>query len=607
MIARTTYSLITLPCLLLVLSAARADTVRHELSFPRAHNQYVHVESMFPAVNGDVELAMPVWTPGSYLVREYAANLEGLQVTDRNGAGLPVRKTAKNRWRVDAGDAGEIRVAYDIWAGKMNVSTNWVEESFALLNGAGVFLYTDDSRSLTQEVTIRLPAAWAAANTAMESDAPGGPFRAIDYDELVDSPILAGNTVASDFEVDGHDYGLVFSSDNRLWDGEKAAADAARIVSAHQEFWGTNPFWRKYLFMAVFDDSFAGLEHDHSTVLMADPWSMRDDQDYIRWLGLLSHEFFHAWNVRRMRPEVLSEYDYDRESYTRELWLAEGLTSYYDDLLLFRSGLISVEDYFRLLAGEIRNYETTPGRAIRSAEQASFDTWIKHYRRDENSVNSTVSYYRKGALIGFVADTAIRRETDNKHSLDTVMRAMYGRYGLAGNVGYPPGAFEDVVEEVAGPEVRRVVEDLIRETVDPDVDAALAWYGLSLDRDPGGDDDGPQPAGFGMEVDLDGPALVVQQVVAGHAAAEAGVLPGDELIAVDGNRVTRANYSKLLGRLQPGEDVELVLARRGQLLSLAARTRQAIPAEFRIMVEKRPNARQKSRMERWLGRELAFQ
>ena len=580
--------------------------MRHEISFPRAHNQYVHVESVFPVGPGPVELAMPVWTPGSYLVREYAAHVERLAVTGPGGASLAVQKTAKNRWRVVAQGAGEIRVAYDVWAGELNVSSSWVESSLALLNGAGVFLYTEESRDLPQALTVRLPASWPRVHTSLNRPGPGWRFLADHYDELVDSPLLAGTTVQHDFEVSGHPYGLVFSRENPMWDAERAAADAARLIRAHQSFWGINPFTRKYLVMTLFMGSFAGLEHDHSTVLMVDPWSMRDPLDYRRWLGLVSHEFFHAWNVRRMRPAALSEYDYERETYVRELWLAEGLTSYYDDLLLFRSGLIDVADYLQLLAKEIRNYETTPGREVRSAELASFDTWIKHYRQDENSVNSTVSYYRKGAVIGFVLDTAIRRETGGDASLDDVMRTMFQRYGKAENGGYPPGAFEEVVEEIAGTEVRVLVEQLVRETVDPDVDSTLAWYGLALNRTPANNGNGSPPAGFGIEVDAAGSALVVTQVVAGHAAAAAGVLPGDELIAIDGNRVTAANYDRLLDRLVPGEPAELLLSRHGRLLSLAAEVQVAIPAEFTITIEDRLNGRQKSRLEKWLGRDLVF-
>ena len=588
------------------LHAAVDGAVRHQLSFPRAHNQYVHVQSRFPVQGAVTELVLPVWTPGSYLVREYSAHLERLNIRSAGGANLPTVKVAKNRWRVETTDLDEIIAEYDIWGGQLNVSANWVDASQAMLNGAGVFLYSEQSRNLPQQVAVQLPQGWSTVHTSMDSTGQERHFQARDYDELVDSPILAGNSVEYPFTVDEQEYGLVFSEDSPYWDGELAAEESAKIVRAQQDFWGVNPLEKKYLFMTLFSGSFAGLEHDHSTVLMTDRLAMRDRKDYRRWLGLVSHEFFHAWNVRRMRPAALSEYDYEQESYIRELWLSEGLTSYYDDLLMFRAGVISVSEYLELLAGEIRNYETTPGREVRSAELASFDTWIKHYRKDENTVNSTVSYYRKGAVIGFVADTAIRRETGGDASLDTVMQTLFERYGDPAKGGYPPGAFEDVVEELAGVAVRSLVEEMIRETSDPDVDTALAWYGLALNRNPNDNGDGHSPAGLGIEVDTDGPELVVKQVVAGYSGAEAGVLPGDELIAIDGNRVTASNHDSVLQRLRAGDEVSLTLARQGRILTVETEVRPAIPAVFRIAPSEKLNGREKKRLESWLGRDLVF-
>jgi predicted metalloprotease with PDZ domain len=596
-----------LPAQLLAMEGAE---VRHILSFPQRSNQYVHVQTEFPVESDTVEVAVPSWTPGSYLIRDFAADLERLQATTADGRPLRVRKVAKNRWRIDTQGAPELTLHYDVWAGERNVAVSWVESGIALLNGAGIFLYSEESKKWPQRVEVRMPGEWSRINTSLRKVEGENSFVARDYDELVDSPIVAGNTVEYDFEVDGHAYVLVLSGKNRFWDGGRSARDLARIVKTQQDFWGVNPFDRDYLFLNFFMDKFGGLEHDHSTVMMCNPWQMREHKDYIKWLGLVSHEFFHAWNVRRMRPEALAEYDYDQEAYTRELWLAEGLTSYYDDLLLFRSGLIDVGDYFELLAAEFRNYETTPGRQVRSAELASFDTWIKQYKPDENSTNSTVSYYRKGALIGFVTDMAIRRETGHQASLDTVMREMYSRYGPGGQGHYPPGAFEDLVEWAAGPAVREVVESMLQTTEDPDIETALDWYGLQLDRDPGrtaaeqvGE---PAPAGFGVEWDNSGSVLLADTVVLGYPGADAGVLPGDELLAIDGMRVTPQNYQSRLQRLRPGETVELTLVRHERLIVLPATVGHQMADSYAITPKARIRNREKARMEAWLGRELKF-
>lgn len=571
----------------------------------------MHVQATFPVSRAQAELAIPVWAPGSYLIRDFSAQLENMQVRGGSGRNLPARKISKNRWRIDTSGETEFTASYEVWAGVLNVSSSWVESSVALINGSGVFMYTDETRGLPQQVRIVLPADWADVHTSLRSVGPPGFYQAGDYDELVDSPIMAGNTVAFQFVVDGQPYELALSGQNRFWDGERSRADVERIVKAQQDFWGDVPFSQKYHFLNYFMGPVGGLEHDHSTVLMSNPLAMRKRSDYIKWLGLVSHEFFHAWNVRRMRPAAIAEYDYDQEMYTRELWLAEGLTSYYDNLLLLRSGLIEVNEYLDLLAREIRNYETTPGREVRSAEQASFDTWIKHYRPDENSVNSTVSYYRKGALIGFVADVAIRRETDGDASLDDVMRTMFQRYPSPEQGGYPPGTFEAIVEELAGPGVRASVEDMLRTTTDPAIDEALQWYGLLLDRGSGFTVKAEAaetglPAGLGVIWDDRGHRLMVEQVVQGHAASEAGLLPGDELLAIAGNRVTPLDYVLLIQRLKPGEKVQLLVSRHGRILALEAEVQPAIPETYRIVPDPKIRRRQKQRMEDWLGLELLF-
>ena len=585
---------------------------RHALTFPLYKNQYVHVILTIPVDDDQIELSLPNWTPGSYLIRDHATHLENFKASGEDGQHLDQVKVAKNRWRITTAGTRELTVDYDVWAGVMHVSSSWISSDFALLNGAGIFLYTEESRDWPQQVVVDKPASWSNIHTSLKPGPAANEFLARDYDELIDSPIVAGNAPHYPFEVDGQGYVLVNTGETGLWNGESSARNVAVLVKAHQNFWGTNPFDRDYLFMNFQVETRGGLEHDHSTVLMSSKWDMRNIKDYIKWLGLVSHEFFHSWNVRRMRPEALAKYDYDSEMYTRELWLAEGLSSYYDNLLLFRSGLIEVQDYFELVAAEFRNYETIPGRKVRSAELASFDSWIKHYVPDANGVNSTISYYRKGSLIGFVADTAIRRETDGKASLDTVMRRMYSLYGPdgPGRGSYPPGAFEDVVESVAGPDVRAMIENLLQTTADPDLDETLDWYGLKLDRAPArsaAEKSGiPIPTGFGLTWDKEDSLLIVEHVILGSTGAGAGILPGDELLAINGLRMTAKNIDKRVQQLLPGETVELTLVRQEKLLTLRVRVQSAIPEKYVIKLKSDIGFRQKARLKAWLGRDLKF-
>ncbi len=555
---------------------------------------------------------MPNWTPGSYLIREYAANVENLEARGTAGKLLAVSKIEKNRWQILTLGEDRISIEYSVWAGELAVNAGWIESDFALLNGAGLFLYNETTRNLPQVLHIELPDSWRDVHVALPISDRQYTFLAKNYDELVDSPILLGNPTTHPFAVDGHNYVLVNQGDARLWDGDKAAADIARVVQSVQSFWQSNPLQREYLFINIIADTTGGLEHDYSTVIMSSPWQMRNRNDYIRWLAVASHEFFHAWNVRRMRPQALGQYDYDREVYTRELWLAEGLSSYYDNLLLFRSGLITVDEYLMLLAEEIRNYEVFPGRKVNSAEQASFDAWIKHYKPNGNSINSDVSYYRKGSLVGFVADAAIRKASNQKVTLDDILREMYRLYGPDGSEssGYPPGAFEALIEQRAGKPIAELISGLLATVTDPDVDAALDYYGLQLERSAtrkaAEAANSPVPADFGLVWNSQESLLLVESVVRGGSAAEAGVLPSDELLAINGQRVNRLNIQDRMLRLQPGESADLLLVRKGQVLTLSVKIQHAIADTYQISIRPNIKQREKDRMEQWLGMQLTF-
>lgn len=557
---------------------------------------------------------MPSWTPGSYLIRDYAGQVERLQARSPDGAGLAVDKVAKNRWRVDTGGAAQAVVEYDVWAGSLSVQDSWVENDFALLNGAGVFLYSEETRHLPQYLEVVRPADWARVYIALPGPDGQGRYRAADFDELVDSPLLAGNAAEYPFQAGGAEFALVNYGQTEQWDGDKAAEDLFRIAEAHIDFWGVNPFERRYLFINILLGGKSGLEHDHSTVIMGSPSLMRSREDYIKWLALASHELFHAWNVRRMRPRALSQYDYDEEVYTRQLWLAEGLTSYYDNLLLFRAAVVTVQEYFDLLAAEMQQYELQPGRLVTSAELASFDSWIRQYKPTANLINSNSNYYRKGSLIGFVIDTAIRRETRGRRSLDDAMREMYARYGPQneqrgdGQGSYPPGALREIVASLAGEETAALLETLLTTATDPDIDGALDWYGLTLvrapDRQAAEDAGKPVPVDFGVTWRQDSPLLIAENVLHGSTAAEAGVLPNDELLAIDGMRVTRDNHQAVVNSLRPGEVATLTLSRHQRLITRDVVVQHAIPVKYLITTKERVSGREERRLENWLNRPL---
>ena len=320
--------------------AQSREAIRYTLRFPAPQTNYVEVEAVVPTDGRpSIEMMMAVWTPGSYLVREYERNLESVQA--RAGARvLAVEKSLKNRWRITTGGAREVSLTYRVYSHEMTVRNNWVEADFAMLNGAPTFLTLVENGARPHDVRLELPAAWKTSVTGMPDAPDGAPhhYRAPDYDTLVDCPIVAGNPAIHRFTVDGKPHLLVDVGEGGVFDGERAARDLERVVQADKQLWGALPY-DKYVFFNVLVSASGGLEHKNSVMMMASRWATGTREKYLAWLSLASHEYFHLWNVKRLRPIELGPFDYEHENYPRSLWISEGLTDYYADLQLARAGL----------------------------------------------------------------------------------------------------------------------------------------------------------------------------------------------------------------------------------------------------------------------------
>jgi predicted metalloprotease with PDZ domain len=440
--------------------------------------------------------------------------------------------------------------------------------------------------------------------------APGdNVYLADNYDELVDNPVVVANAPSYRWVHKDQQYTLVNVGENESWDGAKAARDIEEIVAETQKFWQVDPLKRPYWFLNFAVQAKGGLEHDHSTVIMTGRRQMSDRDDYIKWLGVVSHEFFHVWNVRHMRPAELAPHDFQREQYTSQLWLAEGLTSYYDNLLMSRAGLIKPVEYFELLAKDIHKLETTPGRLLRPVTEASVDTWIRHYQPNPHSVNSTISYYTKGAVIGFVMDAYIREQSKGRHDLDEVMRKMYQLYA---DKPYSSDAFEQVVVEVAGPEAGKLLHSLLTTTSEPDVDTALDWYGLQIsrgtddakDKDAATDDSIVPESSLGVIWDDDETAMIAKAVLAGSGGSVAGLIPGDEVLAIGDERLNPETLKSLMTSFVPGEQTTLLVARRGRIVKLDIKLDSAIPDQFYISLQANFAKRHIRRLKSLLGQNI---
>jgi len=580
-----------------------ANEVRHTLSYPKDRQQLILVRSEFPVSAGETELIMPNWTPGSYRIRNFAANVNTLSVTLADGAALPVRKISKDRWSVNTDQAGILVARYEVFTPALNVSNSWVSEKFTLINGASVFLYTQQSRDMPQSLEVVASQDRGQIFTAMPRSGDKTAFLATNYDELVDSPVVVARAPTYPFVHKGQEYTLLNVGENEFWDGQKAARDVKSIVVETQAFWGTNPLTKPYWFLNFAVEGKGGLEHDHSTVIMTGRRQMGDRDTYIQWLGVVAHEFFHVWNVRRMRPEELFPHDYQNEQYTSQLWLAEGLTSYYDNLLMSRAGLITPVEYMELLAKDIYRLETTPGRSLRHVTEASVDAWIRHYRPNANSVNSTISYYTKGAVIGFVLDAYLRKSSKGRHDLDDVMRKMYSRYA---DRPYDSDAFKNILVDVGGRGAGELLQSLLTTTADPAVDEALDWFGLKLVRGPNHAENGdPVESGIGVIWDEDKPDMVVKTILAGSGGSAAGLMARDEILAIGGERLKKNTWKQLMASYRPGDNATLLVSRRGQIISLDVTLDTAIPDRFDIVLRSGFGKRHINRLQSLLGQVLA--
>jgi predicted metalloprotease with PDZ domain len=504
---------------------------------------------------------MAVWTPGSYLIREYERHVEALTAADPARMPLAVEKTRKNRWRVATNGARTVSVRYRVYAHEMTVRTNWVDDEFAMINGAPTFITLLESPSRrVHDVRLVLPRSWVKSFSGMTPGVGENTYIAPDYDTLVDSPIVAGSPSVYEFSVRGKPHYLVNFRERGEWNGPQAAADLAKTAETIARFWGDVPFDRFY-FMNVIGSAANGLEHRNSTLMNIPLDATKSREGYLDWLSLASHEYFHAWNVKRLRPVELGPFDYENEVYTRSLWFVEGLTDYYADLMLARAGVATREEYLDALSAQIRSLHTTPGRLEQSVEVASYDAWIKYYRADENTPNTAISYYVKGAVIGFLLDAHLRQLTDGAKSLDDVMRLMRTRF--SGDKGFSREDIRSAVAEVGGRaharDMHAWLTRVLETTVELDYSEALAWFGLRMTPPAAA----PRAYLGVMTRTIDGKTIVTG-IRRGSPAAAAGMSLLDEISAINGEPLAAGQLAQRLERVSPGSKVTFAITRRNE-------------------------------------------
>ncbi len=583
-------------------------SIVHRISIPSPQTHLVHVETTISASGQSAHslpqslvLFMPVWTPGSYLLREYARHVEAFT------AESPARsvKIRKDAWRIDTGGGARVIVRYRVYAGELTVRTNHVDESHAFLVGAALFLGIEGLEQLGARVEIVAPRGWRAATSLPVAPAHGAGdevlrFDAPDFDTLVDSPIELGLHREERFEAVGkpHRYAiwparLVSDADaRRLVDDTRAILETEAML-----FGGSLPYAAYNLLLHLSSRGRGGLEHMGSAALIASPASFATRDGYLDLLSLVAHEAFHVWNIKRIRPAGLTPYRYGHECYTRLLWWFEGATSYYDWRVLALARLCTVDEYLDHLAAEIAYLNQTPGRLVHALEDASYDAWIKLYRPDENSANSSVSYYRKGEVVCSLLDLEIRARSGGRAALDGVLARLWEEYGAQGRA-VPEDAMQPLFERVAGAPMGDLFEAWIRSAFEIDYGRTFAHVGLAVERTQRAEG---APCSLGVRVRADAGRSYAASVARESGAWRAGIDAGDEIIAVGGNRVEGTNLEASLRGRAPGDTVEVVVARDGRLLMKGVALDPPRHDRVRLVAKADAPASARAAFAAWLG------
>jgi predicted metalloprotease with PDZ domain len=587
-------------------SPAPAPEISYTVSMPKPHTHLLDVEMRLRgALPAQTDVVMPVWTPGSYLVREFERNVQDFDAKDAGGRSLGWMKTNKNTWRIEAAGARELVITYSVYANEFSVRTNEVNDQHAFWNNAALLMYPDGQLKAPSTLRVVPFGNWKVA-TALLAATGARPltFRAENFDILYDSPVEVGNFKTLSFEVKGVPHRIIIDGEGNF-DPERMRRDVQKIVESAVALMGGEIPYRDYtFFLHTPSTGGGGLEHLNSTALTYPRFRFRPEASYKDFLGLVAHEYFHLWNVKRIRPDALGPFDYRGENYTKLLWVAEGITSYYENIILVRAGLLSDEEYVSILAGAAQDLQNRPGRFEQSLEEASFDAWIKYYRPDENAVNSQISYYDKGAIVGALLDLEIRRASRDARSLDDVLRYLYEEF-YKKERNYTPEDFKRAAERMAGASLDVFFSRYVRGREEIDFNSILNHAGLYLDVN--GTSTGrvaTERAYFGATLFMDNNRLMVRNVRAGTPAYDQGINANDEIVALNGMRVNLESFDARLAEKKPGDRIAITLFRSDDLRTFEIRLGGRAVATYRIASVPNPTSDQRQAYQKWLGGNL---
>jgi len=540
-------------------TTALGAKISYSLKMPRPQNHYFQVEMQVEQVKQKTAtVKLPVWAPGSYLVREFSRHLNQVKAYSLQGALLPITKKTKNAWEVDLKGQTAFIVKYEVYAFELSVRTSFLDETHGFVSGPSMFMYLDGHKETGGELLVQPHPSFKRISTGLtqKSDVKQGnnqTFTFDNYDQLVDCPIEIGNQYEFDFVAAGVKHTVSMYGEGNF-DPERLKEDMAKIVEEETKVVGVNPN-KRYVFIVhnvVGGDG--GLEHCNSTVLSVDRWTY-DGSNYINFLNLVAHEYFHLWNVKRIRPIELGPFNYDQEVYTNYLWVMEGFTSYYDELILRRCGFYSQEEMAKKIQIAVNYVESSVGARVQPVAHASFDAWIKAYRPNENSSNTTMTYYSRGMIIASVLDVMIIKQSNGKECLDHLMQDLYQTYYVGKNRGFTDAEFKACLTKHTGQDMA----EFFLKYIDGTEVIPYSMYFLPLGVDVS-DVGGVKPV-FGANVTEEGGKVIIKSIRANSSAEDAGLSVNDEIIACMNYRVDKSMLDALMNGAVVGDEFELTISR----------------------------------------------
>lgn len=542
--------------------------IEYTVKMSNPQNHYFEVEMQIEGITSkDFEVKMPVWAPGSYLVRDFSKNINLVKAWNEKGEALEINKTRKNAWKIKRGNAKKIKVNYEVYSFELSVRTSFLDLSHGFISGTGIFMYVEQLKDKSGKLNILPHANFSTITTALkpygESATGLKSFTYENYDQLVDCPIEIGNQKVFHFDSKGVKHTVAMYGEGN-YDIEQLKKDMPQITDAATDVFGENPN-KEYVFIIHnVTDAQGGLEHCNSTTLSVNRWGYSPNK-YNDFLTLVAHEYFHLWNVKRMRAIELGPFDYDNENYTTLLWVMEGFTSYYEDLIMLRAGFITAEQYLQLLQGTLNYVEGSEGARLQPVAHASFDAWIKAYKPNENSANTTMTYYSRGGLLAAVIDAKIVAKFKGEKCLDHFLQKLYNDYYKKLNRGFSDVEFEKELSKFMGEDMSSFFKDYVYDTKIPDYETIYAAVGINVKNT------SYKSPNFGATFSTTNGKTTVRAIRANSSAELSGLSVKDEVLGFNGYRIEGNELTSMISDMSTGKEFTFLVARDQVLLEIKAK------------------------------------